>query len=250
MNSRETSLMECVKVLDRNRRLVIGVFLSIMVISIGYLLISPKIYETSAIIQVGRSSRNALQPITEVAGRLNNGVYGDGVYAEEIEDIWGVRIYMRSSDPNEDLISLSQVLDQIILEQGTRINSEATLKEKELDKFKKMLDLVNEEAGVLENEVVALRGGYLSSLTQYFAYFQTQERLLGKKIKIAERQYDLETIMKEINDVQFPEVVKSPEISSSPVSPDVRATMVIGFLLGGFLSMFSAFAYEWWRENY
>jgi len=136
---------------------------------------------------------------------------------------------------------------------------------KDIERIDKKIVFLEAERDNLQAKVDALQKvlPYQQDPGTQFALFNTKEELASKKQEIENTYLEINSTQEKINSmqnqidslsIQFDqikptEVIKSPIVAETPISPRLLLNIAIAAMLGLFLGIFAAFIKEWWEKG-
>ena len=264
----EIDLKDYLKIILKRKRLILGIGLTVTIITLLFSFFSPKVYEISTSIEIGKSfeellpknsiqeESNLLESPIQVKTKIEEDVYKEiqekfNLKVENPKNTNLILIKIESKNPEKDKKILEE-LNKIILEDHqkkleTQIN---TLSKKEKN-IKTKISSLNREKEAIEERVKILEAipPQKRTLSEKFFLSESREKIEKKEQEINNLQEELLSLQKQIATLQPTKVLKEPTISKKPIKPNIILNTICALLLGLFGGIFFAFAKEWWKEE-
>jgi len=235
----EINLVEYLKLLKRRKKLILAIFLFFIIASAVYtFLIASKIYEAQAVVQLGtteikrvkRGAVTVFENPLQVAQKIKSGVYGDysGLKVNNLEGTSLIAIKIDNKDPQEAENLLKNLIDRLLSDHNDKINQEKEpFLEKQAD-YNRTIENINKDISSL-----LVRGQQIGDLKLKIYEYE----LLNKDLEI------------QLAGFKNTSIVKGPEVSDKPISPNPFFDITISGVLGIVCGIFLAFFAEWWKKN-
>jgi len=266
----EINLMDYIRVVIKRKRMIFGVFLAVVIAAAVYsFFICPKIYKVDTLIEIGKIEGSSIEELPQVIEKLDNDVYGIPVREKlkipvaqfpkiKTKNPLGTRlltIQIESSQPEFAKEILGETNNLIIADHQNEIKVKKGLVEKNIERLKNKVSLLEEEKKNLEKKEKSLE--WLSPYEKIseqltgslFLFLDLREKLSAKSQEIENLYMQINSLQASLDDIKPTQIVKTPTISNGSVSPRPVLNIVIATALGIFLGTFLAFSKEWWEKN-
>lgn len=136
--------------------------------------------------------------------------------------------------------------------------------QKDIERIRIKISSLEEEKIVLEDKVTVLQNvlPYEQSPADQFILFDTKEKLEWKKQEIENRyieinsletkinilQGQINSLLKDIENIKFTKVVKTPTVSEKPIKPKFLLNIAIASILGLFFGVFLVLFKDFWKR--
>jgi uncharacterized protein involved in exopolysaccharide biosynthesis len=256
----------------KRRRLILGVFLGTVAVTVVLSLLMPKIYKVDTSLEVGaRGGGKDLELIVtedplQLAAKINNDAFGaqvretlgiEGgdfpeVKAENPTDTKLIELEVESADPQQAKGILEEINKLILADHQERTKVRKELLEEDIERSRTKIKSLENEKKNIGAKVRTLQQTPASQQSpgSQFALFDAKENLETKKQEIEDLYLRIINFQQAVEDVQPTKVVKSPFVSTEAVRPKPLLNGVIAAVLGLFLGTLLAFAKEWWKASF
>jgi len=267
MEEEEINLMDYVKVVIKRGRMILAMAIGIAIVIFLISFFSPKIYELSTVIEIGRFGRGAdlIEPAVQVQNKIEAGAYETmGLKANNPAGTNLVIIKMESANIEQAKNDLEKTVQLILNNHQKIIESQKKITELQKDILEKNIDRLNNRIPFLENEKKTIENTFTPltklALAQQPAIFQisylkTQETLESKikeiedaRSQILNLENSILNLESSIELIQPTKVVKSPSVLG-PVGQKILFNTFVALILGLFVGLVTAFFLDWWAKN-
>lgn len=244
----EVDLRDYVKFLFSRKRLVLGIFLAAITAAVIYNFLSPKIYELSVWLELGKVRDETLvmqiETPSQISKKVNSGIYGELPYSvvvfnPSLTDLLQIKI--ESDNVEQARIDLREISDFILADHNSKTGARKDALENEIKRLEENIDSLKEEDNNLESRIK-------TSVSEF--------DLLYLKDKLSELNNDIQNSYIEINqleislsDIQETKIVKPIDVSKNPVKPKSLMNVILAGLVGLFIGVFSVFCRKWWKSS-
>jgi len=235
------------------KKVFIALFTSIVtILAIIYALTIPKVYEVSAMMQIGKLGKNSnientssLVKKLEITTGINSKRKKEYPYIDKIQTVKGtndlIEVYSQGLDNESSIVKINRLIETIKTEHKKKIDEFLDITKEKLIGLKIQRDTISSEIIEIKN---AITKNSKSNVT------------LASLILLKDLNAQLSNIDKEINDVQISisennikntELIGELDVSEFPVKPKKKLIVVVAFVTGFILSIFLVFFMEFIR---
>jgi len=254
----EIDLKDYLKIILKRKWLILGIGLTVTIITFLFSFFSPKIYEISTSIEIGKSfeGSNPLENPIQVKTKIEEDIYKEiqekfDLKVENPKNTNLILIKVESKNP-EKAEKILEELNKIILEDHQKkLEGQINTLSKKEKIIKTKISSLNREKEAIEERVKILEAipPQKRTLSEKFFLSESREKIEWKEQEINNLQEELLSLQKQIATLQPTKVIKEPTISKKPIKPNIILNTVCALLLGLFGGIFFAFAKEWWKEE-
>ncbi|MCD6085386.1 hypothetical protein J7J41_00085 [bacterium] len=279
IREKEIDLRDYLKIILKRKWLILGIGLTVTIITFLFSFFSPKVYEISTSIEIGKSfgepslkkliqeelnllknsiqeESNLLESPIQIKTKIEEGIYREiqekfNLKVENPKNTNLILIKIESKNPEKDKKILEE-LNKIILEDHQKkLESQTSIFSKKEKIINAKISSLNREKKAIEERVKILEGisPQKRTLSEKFFLSESREKIERKEQEINNLQEKLLFLQKQIATLQPTEVIKEPTISKKPIKPNIILNTICALLLGLFGGIFFAFAKEWWNEE-
>lgn len=263
----EIDLREYIDVICKNKKVVIGVFLMIVLSAFVFSFLAPKVYEVSATVQLGQAgglliskpeatqmmlSRSNLSGVSQELGlRESPESMRSSIKIEDVKDTDLLRIKITSSQPGKAL-KVAGVLASFLAAQGQQKYQQAfslltdQLSEVDLD----IKDLSESLTKVKDLSATLASPNELSRDDAILRMLLLQNVLSSTKENLLEFKKQQNELKQALSRAKEFVVVDQPSVSADPISPNKKKIVILSIFLGVIASIISAFFVEFWQRNF
>ncbi|MFA5083889.1 MAG: Wzz/FepE/Etk N-terminal domain-containing protein [Candidatus Paceibacterota bacterium] len=243
----EVDLRDYVKFLFSRKRLVLGIFLAAITAAVIYNFLSPKIYELSVWLELGKVKDESLVMLIEtpsqVAKKINSGIYEEFpynavVFNPSLTDL--IQIKIESANVEQAKIDLKRISEFVLADHNSKIGAKKDALENEIKRLEENIDLLKEEDNNLELRI--------KTTVSEFDLFYLKDRLLELKSDIQNSYTKINQLKISLSDIQETKIVKPIDVSENPVEPKSLLNIILAGLVGLFIGAFSVFCRKWWKS--
>jgi len=254
----EIDLKDYLKIILKRKRLILGIGLTVTLITLLFSFFSPKVYEISTSIEIGKSfeGSNPLENPIQVKTKIEEDIYKEtqekfNLKVENPKNTNLILTKIESKNPEKEKKILEE-LNKIILEDHQKkLETQISTLSKKEKIIKTKISSLNREKEAIEERVKILEAipPQKRTLSEKFFLSESREKMEWKDQKINNLQEELLSLQKQIATLQPTKVIKEPTISKKPIKPNIILNTICALLLGLFGGIFFAFAKEWWKEE-
>ena len=254
----EIDLKDYLKIILKRKRLILGIGLTVTIITFLFSFFSPKVYEISTSIEIGKSfeGSNSLENPIQVKTKIEEGIYKEiqekfNLKVENPKNTNLILIKVESKNPEKEKKILEE-LNKIILEDHQKkLEDQINTLSKKEKIIKTKISSLNREKEAIEERIKILEAipPQKRTLSEKFFLSESREKIEWKEQEINNLQEELLSLQKQIATLQPTKVIKEPTISKNPIKPNIILNTMCALLLGLFGGIFFAFAKEWWKEE-
>ena len=256
----EIDLKDYLKIILKRKRLILGVGLTVTIVTFLFSVLSPKVYEISTSIEIGKSfedeGSNPLENPIQVKTKIEEGIYKEiqekfNLKVENPKNTNLILIKIESKNPEKDKKILEE-LNKIILEDHQKkLESQMSTLSKKEKIINAKISSLNREKKAIEERVKILENipPQKRTLSEKLFLSESKEKIEKKEQEIKNLQEELLSLQKQVATLQPTKVIKEPTISKKPIKPNIILNTTCALLLGLFGGIFFAFAKEWWKEG-
>ena len=264
----EIDLKDYLKIIQKRKWLVLGIGLTVTIVTFLFSFFSPKVYEISTSIEIGKpfeeslpknsnqEESNLLENPIQVKTKIEESVYKEiqekfNLKVENPKNTNLILIKIESKNPEKEKKILEE-LNKIILEDHQKkLETQISTLSKKEKIIKTKISSLNREKEAIEERVKILEAipPQKRTLSERFFLSESREKIERKEQEINNLQEELLSLQKQIATLQPTKVIKEPTISKNPIKPNIILNTICALLLGLFGGIFFAFAKEWWKEE-
>lgn len=263
----EIDLADLAAVLYRRRWLIVGGTVLVTLLALIYTLLSPERYEVKSFLSVGKVEGEPIEDPKTVsslmssyaqtlAEKRNSGDQKLGFSAEQdlqIDPQGGgiIRLSLSQAPKRETTTEfLNQVSQYVIDQHENDIRRQEKSLKQEIQSLKAEIAELENRKEELNTRIEKATGGPDGGGTPDDISVSVLNNLLqGVRADLESRQLELSNKEDQLAALRPTEVMLEPTYSENPVQPNLRLNVALGFVLGGFLSVFAAFLWEFWVNN-
>ncbi|GMR19257.1 MAG: hypothetical protein BMS9Abin34_389 [Patescibacteria group bacterium] len=270
LNDYEVDLMGYVKVLLREKRLILGVFLGAVAVAVGVSLLLPDIYRATASIEMGRLGSGEGSILVEDPVQLMAKISG-GVFEPQIVEDLGIEkdalpkigvsvpkgtilinITSESTDPQQAKNVLEKLVSLILSDHWGSIKVKKEVLEEDIKRLQNKISSLEREKKNFEAKVKTLQKTPppQQSTGSQFALLDAKEQLEVTKQNIEDLYLRVNSSRRVLDDIRPTKVIAGPAVDNGPISPRPLLNVAIASVLGFFLGVLLAFTKEWWQESF
>ena len=252
MEEKEINLMDYIKTIIKRRRMILMITAATTLLVFLVSFFSPKIYEISTIIEIGRYGQTTpIESPAQVKNKIENGIYGiDNLKAENLTGTNLVIVKMKSSDIGGGEKNLEKTINLILDEHQKMAEIQKNIMNQDMQRLNNKIDSLGKEKLIIEEKLNSLEklGVYQQSSTFQLSYLDEENKLENKKSEIENTYSQILALQKSVEFIQPTKVVKSSS-ASGPIGPKILFNTLIALVLGLFVGLVTAFCREWWQNN-
>lgn len=227
----EIDLMDYVKVILKNKVLILAVFLLAVIIAGIFSFASAKVYKIDAILNIGGCKEESIEDPEGLATAIESGRY-------EIS----VRTLLNIAEKDYPEIKAENP-------KGIRLlimKIESTETERSKNVLAKHIELILAEHEQELEETVLVREQIIAELQSSLDLLKSQKIYADQGI--ANLQLSISDLKEKLSSAEPTTVIKQPTVSEIPIKPRPLLNMAIAGILGLFIGVFLAFGREWWKR--
>jgi uncharacterized protein involved in exopolysaccharide biosynthesis len=257
----EDSLIDLLRVLIKKKYKILSITIGVAVIFLILSVLTPKIYETTTVIEVGTTPWGILDNLVDLKAKIDNGAYGEmlkdrsqtnktfKITTEVPKDSRLLTMKINSSDPEGAKKYLEEINKLILEEHQEKVKMHNGFIDKDIETVEKKINALEAEKKNLEAKIKVLENSISSSVLSQIALSYFQDKLNSEEQQIQELSFQRNNFQKQKEAIEPTKVVKEPTSSSHPIRPDLKINTIFGLIIGLFLGIFWAFFDEYWQKN-
>ena len=236
----EIDLRDYLKIILKRKWLILGIGLTVTIVTFLFSFFSPKVYEVSTSIEIGKSfgellpknsiqeESNLLESPIQVKTKIEEGIYREiqekfNLKVENPKDTNLILIKIESKNPEKEKKILEE-LNKIILEDHQKkLESQISTLSKKEKNIKTKISSLNREKEAIEERVKILETipPQKRTLSEKFFLSESREKIEKKEQEINNLQEELLSLQKQITTFQPTKVIKEPTISKKLIKPNI-----------------------------
>ncbi len=259
----EIDLADLAAVLYRRRWLIVGGTVLVTLLALIYTLLLPARYEVKSFLAVGKANGGLIAKPDAVASQMTSfaqalaerrnqgdqelGFSAEGHFAANAKGGGIIRVSISEAPKRETTTRfMDRVAQYVVEDHAQEIERQRQSLKQEIQTVKAEIADLEERKKKLDGRVENLTGSQspedasLSVLTSI---------LKGVRADLESHKLKLDKLETELASIRPTEVMLEPTYSKGPVTPNLRLNVALGLVLGGFLSVFAAFLWEFWVNN-
>lgn len=249
MNNQQKQYEEGIEIYDyfqmikKRRWQILVIFIATILIAGVYSLTAPKIYESSAIIKIGKAENALIQTVDEIIRiSKNKGVLIRALSPDLSE------IKTRGENPKKNLEMVNQFVADLL-------NRHQQIYQEKSQLFETGINLMESRKTELENEITDLQNkiqalGTPTSEAQAIVFQTYLTNLNSVKYRLNQTEEKLVTKNQEkINNYQATKLETQPSFPVSPIRPNLKLNLIIGIALGFLLGLLWVFVAEYFKPR-
>jgi uncharacterized protein involved in exopolysaccharide biosynthesis len=261
----ETDLADYIKVLFRQKWLILAVFLASIIAAVVATLMMPKIYRIETSIEVGQINGQPIEPLSQTTGKINNDVYSVAaekdsgtsgnnypkINAENLKDTNLIVLRAESDDVGGAKNALEKVDGIILKEHQSDVQKTKDLLTDNVNRINAKISSLEAENKNLKDKISSLQKTLLSqqTLAIQFILYDTKEELEKSKQEIEDLYLEASSLQKELDSISQTQIIKLVSVSGNQIKPNLVFNITIAGVLGLFVGIFFAFCKDWWEKN-
>ncbi len=257
----EVNLVDYLEVIIKHRWLILAIFGIIIVTAIILNLVAPKVYQGTAILEIGQIGTlvpktgqvvsELIESPAELVEKINQGVYSDLVVGRKEKPLIRISsavlgetsfIEVKIESTNKQLIRKAlNNLNQVILKQHQlKVSAKQNILNDNIRNLEQKVNSLEQERKILEQDIQKLTG------SERYALLNLLE---VKKQEISETKSKINELKNALTKIESTKVIKSAQVLDRPIRPKVAQNLTISGILGLLIGVFAAFIKEWWKKS-
>lgn len=245
----EVDLRDYLKFLFSEKRLVLGVSIAAMAVAVIYNFFSPKIYEISVWLEIGKTNNGQvklIENLSQISKKINNGIYGDFPYGTVVfnpDQTDLLQIKIGSAKPEQAKKDLEKLSEIILADHSEKIKAQKNSLENEIKRLETNVGLLKEDRKNLE----ALMKTAISTAISDVALLIEKGELSAIKEEIEDSYAKINALKISLSDIPETRIIKPAVISANSIKPKFSLNIILAGLTGLFLGVFIVFWRKWWN---